>query len=173
MQIFKAKYSFFLLFLPFIFLFAQDSSYSAQDSLEETNHTSSPNFFGLPITKEEKKTIAKIIQTMASKNEIMLLFEKRSLERKGKMIENVHPLRFLEVIFSDEELKSCLRSIQKSHFKWGHFIDGLARRLEEEAEKGNLFPYLNAFCQSIRANNEAVLHLAKKKDWEALVVYLL
>jgi hypothetical protein len=127
----------------------------------------------LPLSHEEQKIIAKIISTIGSKNEILLLLEKRSLERKGKEIEHVHPLRFLSVIFTDRELKAYFRSIRKSHFKWGHLLDGLSRRLEEEADRDNLLRYLPAFSQLLEVNLDVLRVLAHNRDWEAFVTYLL
>ncbi|MGE5196064.1 MAG: hypothetical protein ACM3JI_01890 [Anaerolineae bacterium] len=130
-------------------------------------------FFQLPLDEVEKRIISKLIRTMAEKNIIKLAFEKRSLEKKGKRINHVHPLRFLAFIFGDPQLKSCMHQIRKSSFKWDHFVDGLAKRLKEESENNTLLPYLPGFCNYLNLNIADVASIVHNHHWESLVRYLL
>lgn len=130
-------------------------------------------FFQLPISDKEKRLIKTIISTMADKNVFQLAFEKRSLEKKGKEVNNVHPLRFIGHIFSHPELKSNMRSIRKSSFKWDGFMDGFGKRMKLESSNNNLLQYVDGFCLHVGADKEHVLHYIHKRDWEGLVKYLL
>ena len=67
-------------------------------------------FYQLPLTEKEKRIIHGIITTMAEKNILQLAFVKRSMEKRGKKIEHIHPLRFIGYILANSELRSCLRS---------------------------------------------------------------
>jgi hypothetical protein len=126
-------------------------------------------FYQLPITEKEKRIIHVIITTMAEKNILQLAFIKRTMEKKGKKIEHVHPLRFMGHVLSKSELRSCLRTIKKSSFKWDAFIDGFSRRMKEEYSNNNLYIHIPGFCHQIGGDQEEVTHFIQKKDWEGLV----
>lgn len=129
-------------------------------------------FYQLPLNEKEKRLIKTIITTMAEKNIFQLAFEKGSLEKKGKKINQVHPLRFIGYIFSTPELKSALKIIKKSSFKWDAFLDGFSKRMSLEYQHNNLVQYVPGFSQLVGEQMEEVLHFIKKKDWEGLVLFL-
>lgn len=161
---------------PFLAAYYAERFLSAEQPFQRINEgepTPLGYFNELPLDGNERKLINKIITTMAEKNIFSLLLEKKSLESKGKKIEHVHPLRFLGYIFGDQNLKSCMRSIRKSHFKWSNFIDGLARRLEEESIRGNLLPYLSGFAQTVQCDAEGARGFLERRDWDGLVRFLL
>ncbi len=130
-------------------------------------------FYHLPINEKEKELIEAIVLTMAEKNVFQLAFEKRSLEKKGKRVNGVHPLRFIGHIFSSPELKRAMRTIRKSSFKWDGFLDGFSKRMKLEYEDGNLFPYVSGFSEWIHADPEVVAHYIEKRDWEGLLIALM
>lgn len=127
------------------------------------------SFYHLPITDREKRLIKIIITTMAEKNILQLAFIKRTMEKKGKKIEHVHPMRFIGYILSNAELRSSLRIIKKSSFKWDAFIDGFSRRMKEEFGNNNLYVHIPGFCHQTGANPAEITHFIQKKDWEGLV----
>jgi hypothetical protein len=127
----------------------------------------------LPLSSHEAKIITKIITTMAEKNLVQLMFEKRDLERKGKRINPVHPMKFIGYVFADPYLKHCLGQIRKSHFKWDNFIDGYSGRMKEENANNNLMPIVPGFSKALGADPEAVKEFIKNQDWEGLVRFLL
>lgn len=130
-------------------------------------------FQQLPLSDREKKIISFIVTTIAEKNIFQLALEKRSMEKKGKKIGQVHPLRFIGYIISDPELKNCLKQIRKSSFKWDAFIDGYAKRMKEEYANDNLFKYLPGFAAQVGASEAEVREYIVDKDFEGLVKALL
>ena len=103
-----------------------------------------------PVTQEEKSYIAYIVKTLSDKNEAALLFCKGSIEAAGKKIDHIHPLKFLEVIFTDEELKTKVRNIRKKSFVWKSFRDGTADSFKDEQRVDNVHEeYLVSFVQSL------------------------
>ncbi len=127
----------------------------------------------LPLQYAEMRIIARILNSMAEKNVVRLLFEKKKLERDGKRIEHVHPLKFLGFVLGDQHLKGCLRSIKKNFFKWDNFIDGFSNRMKEELGKENLLLYVPDFARALHADPHEVSHYIHKHDWEGLVSSLL
>lgn len=130
-------------------------------------------FFQLPLNEKEKRLIKIIISTMADKNIIQLALEKRTLEKKGKKVNHVHPLRFIGYILSNHSLKENLRAIKKSSFKWDAFIDGFSKRMREELSNGNIYQHINGFASLVGSTPDHVKRYIDKKDWEGLVKSLL
>ena len=75
-------------------------------------------FLSLPAADWEVDTIRKIINTMGEKNLVQLLMKKKELKKLGKRIDQVHPLRFLEIVFSNSKTTHSMREVRKSSFKW-------------------------------------------------------
>ncbi len=130
-------------------------------------------FYSLALSKEDQNNIRFIISTMAKENLVQLAFSKGTLEKKGKKIEHVHPLRFMGYILSQRELKQALKQVRKSSFKWDHFIGGFARRMKDEHSHNNLHAYIPGFAQQVGCREELVRRYIHHKDWEGLVKALL
>ncbi|MBS3905100.1 MAG: hypothetical protein KGZ39_07225 [Simkania sp.] len=130
-------------------------------------------FYQLPLNDNERQIIHKIIDTMAKDNVLKLGLKRKSMERKGKRIRQVHPLRFLGHIFSDGHLRQCMREISRSHFKWNGFMDGLKDRMKEEAARGNLRQYIPGFAELLHIDEHQVYQYIDHRDWEGLVKHLL
>src|SRR5580700_7786338 len=57
-------------------------------------------FYQLPLPEKEKPIIDDIFTTMADKNIFQLAMMKSRMEKKGKKVEHIHPLRFFGYILS-------------------------------------------------------------------------
>ncbi len=130
-------------------------------------------FYQLPLNEKEKRHIWTIITNMAEKNIFQLAFEKGAMEKRGNKINHVHPMRFLGYIFSEPELKSCVKNIKKSSFKWDAFVDGFARRMREENSNNNVLQYVPGFAQQVGSTPDKVKQYVQNKDWEGLIKSLM
>jgi len=127
----------------------------------------------LPISETDKKAIYKLITTMAEKNVIQLGLKKKSLERIGDQIYHVHPMRFFGYVFSEPDLIYGMYEIKKSYFKWENFIDGMSKKMREEAKKNNLVRYVPGFAKTLAVDPDHVMVFIKNHDWEGFVRYFL
>lgn len=127
----------------------------------------------LPITEEEKEKIGNIFITMSENNVFQLLFERKYLQRLGKEINHVHPMRFLGTAFSDRRITHAIRSIKGSMFKWDGFIDGFSERLNEEYMANNINQYVEGLAETLRVDKARMQAFIDKKDFEGLVIYLM
>lgn len=156
---------------------AKDWIRKTQDTTETqfllANNTQSNAFYQLPLSSREMDLIDSIISTMAKDNLIQLALNRRAIEKKGKKIEHVHPLRFMGHILSSRSLKDNARTIKKSSFKWDAFIDGFGKRMKEELARDNVYQYIPGFAQAVGSTPEHINHYIQKKDWEGLVKSLL
>ncbi len=135
--------------------------------------SSTEPFYEMPLLDWEMKTIHKIISSMAEKNVFQLALEKKTIEKKGKKIRHVHPLRFIGYIFGDAHLKRCMHEIKKSFFKWHSFIEGFSDKMKEEHRDDNLERYVPGFAESLGVSSTKVMQYIDDKDWEELVKFLL
>lgn len=132
------------------------------------------NLYELLFIKQyEADIIWEIIDTLANNNLVVLGLNAFHLEKQGKKIHHIHPLRFLGTIFSDPYLKACMKEIKTSDFKWNSFLDGLSERMDQEYEKDNLLPYVFHFSQAVKANPDQIRGYIQKRDWKGVVKYLI
>jgi hypothetical protein len=134
------------------------------------------DFYYTP-SAEDKNNISFIVKTLANHNEASLLFKKGQIEAAGSRVEHIHPLKFLQTIFSDEELKVGMRNIRKKSWVWRNFRSGLCDSLSDETNVGNMHDeYLVQFCKSLDLDPAYVTTLYQQHAWrdfvEALVSHV-
>ncbi|MCI0381684.1 MAG: hypothetical protein L0207_01335 [Chlamydiae bacterium] len=136
-------------------------------------------YYELEVSQEKKKLINQLLNTMAKNNVFKLLFEKKRLKEIGKKILDVHPVRFLSIIFTDNRLIECLVKIRENSFKWEGFtkgdkdIPGLFIRMEREADRDNLTRYIPGFSEEVQVDNQKIISYIQNRKFEGLIKYLL
>jgi hypothetical protein len=130
-------------------------------------------FYELPLSEHEKKLINELIRNMSERSIWGLLFKKREMERLGKRVNHVHPMRFISFILADPRLKHYLKDVSTSSFKWDHFIDGLSKRLKEEASHDNLTPYIAGMAHQLKFDPKRLAAFIHDKDYEGMVKAIL
>lgn len=138
-----------------------------------TANEASDSYQTLPLGEEEQRVITYILLTLSDKNPLALAFERKSLEKNGRRIEHVHPLRFLGYVCADSRLLNALRDVRRSSFKWQGFAGGISRRLGQEADRDNLIRHLPGFAATLRLNYQKLVPFVEKRDWEGLVQCLI
>lgn len=127
----------------------------------------------LPVTITDKQKIGSILTIMAQNNVFKLLFEKQHLEKLGREINHVHPIRFLGVVFSDPRLVHCMFEIRRSGFKWDGFIDGFSKRFDQEYQANNINAYIPGLANSLKVQANDLMAYVNYNDFEGLVLYLM
>jgi len=122
---------------------------------------------------QDQSNIAEIIKTMAEYGKLTLLFKQNHLKQLGAQINHVHPLKFLEVVFSDPELKRCMGEIFEDYFKRTGLLDGLGPSLSREMEKGKLMQHIESFSKAVSASADGIRPYFQNSDWESLVRHLI
>jgi hypothetical protein len=130
-------------------------------------------FFELPFPDEDKVTTRKLITSLADKNVLQLLLDRKSLEKKGDKVRHVHPLRFIGFILADSNLNRCMKSISKTTFTWDHFVEGFEKRMKEENKAGNLNRYVPGFADYMEADRNVVQRYINRGDYSGLIKYFL
>lgn len=128
--------------------------------------------------ESEKKDLRFILKTLATKSIAGLLKYRSELEAAGDRIDKLHPLRFLETAFTDEELKAYMHNIrQRGGWIWGEFVKGIKGSLQDETDIGNLTDdmILDFSCQvEIDPSKvEGPIHREKWEDFiKALIIHI-
>lgn len=136
--------------------------------------TSTPRNYQYPVSSSERSDIKYIITTLATGSWTQLLKNKSSLEKAGDRVDSVHPLRFLQCIFSEEELKAGLHSIYDRSRIYKHFTDGLFDSLEQESNRDNLKEeYVIDFSNNLGINPALIMPLITNKKWSNLLSTLI
>jgi hypothetical protein len=134
--------------------------------------------------QEAKKNLAYIVKTLADDSIISIGKKRDKLQSKGDSLEWLHPLQFLEIIFTDDEMKAGLHKIntRKEHLSWlginvkEGFYAGIIRGMQEESERNNLLPFIDDFAKTLGVNDkvkEKLIQEIKHKEWKKFVYVLL
>lgn len=127
-----------------------------------------------PITASILKDIRFIIMTLGNEPIIKLKNYKPQLEDAGNRLDEVHPLNFWRVIFTDEKLTSAIHNIYKRKKVWKNFIKGMGKSLDEAVERNNLnHEYIEDFAKQIGIDIRLIKKPIDKKDWEEFAKSLL
>lgn len=121
-------------------------------------------------TEEDKGNIGYVVKTLANKSEVSLLLYSTAVQTAGDNVKHVHPLRFLGVIFEDEELKVGIRNVRKKSMVWKRFRAGIAESLSDEHAVDNMKDaYLVDFCNKVGVDIKLVLSHYQKANWREFI----
>lgn len=127
------------------------------------------------VTSKEKKDIRFILKNMAQKSLASLLSVKSQMEDAGDRIEHLHPLRFLEAVFSDEELKAYFHQVKKrGSWLWSEFSKGLKTSMQEEFDIGNFQDaFIYDFSSNLNIDASLIQNHIHSAQWDDLIKALL
>lgn len=138
--------------------------------------------YNQPATPQQRQDIAYIIKMLGTASSVTLGIKQGSLDKAGDRILTVHPLRFLEVVFTDEELKASAHAVrQRSTFNvWNRFFTGtkdkpgLKISLDEEFMQGNLTDeQVIDFSKNVGINPNLIISPIHNRDWQTFYDTLL
>jgi hypothetical protein len=124
--------------------------------------------YNSPANPQQVKDITYIVTTLGSAPLKSLYKNEGNLKKVGDRIDMVHPLRFLEVLFSSEELKASAHAVrQRTFFVWGNFFDGLKESLDEEYVNGNLTDAQIAdFSSRVGIDPNVIMGPIHNRNWQ-------
>lgn len=130
-------------------------------------------FDEIPLQEKEQKAIEKLMRCLATSSIPKLIWKQNDLQKLGRSINHVHPLKFISHIINQPILRSDLQEVHRNYFKWKGFLDGFRKRMTEEFYKGTLNELVPGFAHSVGVCPEIVDHFIEKRDWEGLVKAIL
>ncbi len=127
------------------------------------------------LSRQQKEDIAFVITTLAWSSAGELFGNKSALRESEERIKDVHPFRFLEIIFTSDKLTAGIAAIKERNLPLVKrtFYKNLTASLETEAQKDNLLPFLDDFTDKIDLDKKKVLPLLKNKQYSAFIDQLI
>lgn len=127
-------------------------AYFQQNMHPKTYFAASEIGYKLDLNEVDRANIYEIIHTMGTHGLFSLLKKKSHLEALGDKINHVPPLQLLGYVLTDPTLKKDMKAISGNTFKWSNFIDGLARTMKRDWNRGALQPQLPGFAAFVGAD---------------------
>lgn len=143
--------------------------WSPQTARTQGGYLGYPRNYSAEPTDVEKAHIHFIVTTLANRSLISLAFVQEELEARGDYIDHLHPFKFLQTVFTSEELKVGIKNICGKGWVWNRFIGGLKASLSTENSIGNITDeHIVDFCQKIGIHHNLILPVIRSSppDWD-------
>ncbi|MEL7431303.1 MAG: hypothetical protein AAGI90_02070 [Chlamydiota bacterium] len=127
----------------------------------------------LRCTKDDQKTIHTIISNVAERGKLWLLANKSDFDQMSEEIKPVHPLKFLEVIFSNPYLSQCIEELLNDFWKRINFMPELRSSLTARYEARELLIHIEDFSEALNLDREKIEEYFLGGNWDDLVWYLI
>ena len=162
------------------------------------------------IESKDKEKIIEIVTTLGalptwkiSWNQSLTVWDKEAhLKKLGRETKDIHPLKFLEVIFLDPnpklkedikniyknesedlrkaifinpnpKMKEYMKKIYQDSTKWKNFFRSLELSLNRQYRSDNLLQHVDDFAKEVNIPKEQLQHFLNEKDWEGFVKFLI
>lgn len=115
-----------------------------------------------------------IVLTLGNQPLLKLKKFKSSLKSAGDRIDDVHPLHFWRVIFSDDETISAVHSMKRRKKVWKPFMKGMGQSLDEAADRNNIRPeHIQDLASHVGVDSSFFEEYLNNRDWEGFAKALL
>lgn len=120
-------------------------------------------------SQQDKDDIYFIVKTLANADPITLARKSSELNSAGDRIDAVHPLNFLATVFTNEELKVCIRNLKGNSLVWKKFRDPLVDTLKEEHAQNNVVVFADDFASRLSVNSSVFIEPMQSAQWEKFI----
>jgi hypothetical protein len=135
--------------------------------------------YNKPITKEDTENLRYIIKISAWGSDWEVARHGFDMNDAGKKLEHLHPLRFLMIIFTDEEMKAGIHKLRAAErigggYIWDRFLGGIKRGLTEETAKDNVkIEHIKDFAKKVGIDSALIIPSLQQHKWEKCVDILI
>ena len=126
--------------------------------------------YNAKVISTEKRDIAFIVNTLGMNSLLKIADNKATIKKAGKRVEHIHPLRFLLVVFTDEEMKASFHSLVGRSWVWSDFFAGLRDSFETETNNINMRPeFINDFAANVGIDVSLISSDLANRQWEQFI----
>lgn len=130
---------------------------------------SMPRNYYMPLTLKEEETVHELLTTLAYQNLIKIGAKRSSLTKTGDQIENLHPLKFLQYVFTNDELIVAMRNI-RNRMIWNDFIGPVYLSLQKEAKLGNITSdQIKDLAMHVKLDVNLLAAFINAQNWSGLI----
>lgn len=139
---------------------------------------SKPQKISFECSSLDKQHIADLISTLDNASLMTLGLKAPRLISIGNTLDHIHPLLFIHVAMTDDDLRARIKriftnSIKRIVFMNGNGIaEGFGHRLNRESSKKNLEPHLKDFAETLHVPVPFLVELVRKRAWNDLFLQL-
>lgn len=165
----------FFLLVTFLFtpLFGAKVRYPRANA-KHGQYLGHPRDYYRQVTREEKDALRFIVTSLSNKSLVSVALMRSELEVAGDHIDQLHPLKFLHTVFTDEEMKVGIRNMRSKPWIWTNFMNGLKQSLITESNIGNITQdHMRDFASSLNVDFRQVKKEIDQKQWDNLVNFLI
>jgi len=139
------------------------------------NNGQPPRDYWSPVTDQEKRDLAELVRTLANELQPALLGKKSHLEGTLKpRLVHLHPLKFLTIIFTDNELKVCMKNLDGKLVVWKKFEGETTESLAKENNAGNITQdQINDFANKVGLSSAELTPFFQGQKWTQLISFLI
>ncbi len=139
------------------------------------NNGQPPRDYWTPITDQEKRDLGELVRTLANEKQTTLWGKQSHLEGTLKpRLVHLHPLKFLTIIFTDNELKVCMKNLDGKLVVWKKFEGETADSLAKENNAGNITQdQINDFANKVGLSSAELAPYFQGQKWEQLISFLI
>lgn len=133
-----------------------------------------PRNYLAPVTDQDRADITYIVNTLGVGSLTKIAKSKSSLKRAGDRVNSVHPLRFLECVFTNQEAIVSMHAMVSRGWVYGEFFSGLRDSLEEESRRNNIpVEYVSDFANQLKIDFNVIYPEIQERRWSDLMSTLL
>ncbi len=167
----RLMYQLQLLIISLIFLVPNSSGAAVvKRSVESTGVRN----YQQQISQQDKNNVAYIVNSLGMEPLYKIPGLQSSLKGVGAKVEHIHPLRFLALIFTDEQMKASMQAMRSRTWIYDEFLKGLKQSLEKESSRGNLtLDQAKDFSKRVDLSFELIRPPVEKRQWANLVETLI
>ncbi len=126
------------------------------------------------LTPGETGDLRYVISTLADRSIVGIAMARGDLQAAGDRLAHVHPLRFLLVIFLDEQMKVSVRNIRDKIWIWQQLVASVKTNFEKELSVHNILPaHIDDFCNILGVHKTQLEMIISQRHWEGLLELLI
>jgi len=130
--------------------------------------------YSAPVSRDIEADMKFIVLTLGNEPLLKLKGFKDDLKKAGERLDEIHPLHFWRIIFTDEKAMSAMHNIKRRKKVWKSFIKGMGQSLQEAHERENLkVEYLEDFASKVGIDVDLITKQIQKCDWSEFAKQLL
>lgn len=126
------------------------------------------------VSSSEISDIRFIVLTLSNTPLLKLKKYKKDIESAGDRINNVHPLNFWRVIFTDKEMIAAMHNIKGRDRIWKSFVNGSTDGFDDAVALNLMHTsYIEDFASRVGIDVNIILNTLKHHEWTNFIKLLL
>ena len=129
--------------------------------------------FDLSLNPVEQEMVRDVMMVVATEDEETLMSRAGELIPKVMMIMSASPIKVMNYVCSDEELKECMLTSARSPFKWKLFEGGFSAQMNLERMNPDFAERIEVLLTNLSIDRKCVNEYIESLDWGSFALSVL